>query len=171
MVMLGVAVAVPEPHSSVLQRWRARVGDPQADIIWPHVTLLPPTEVGDDLLDVIDAHLADAAKGVEPFAMHLFGTGTFRPVSPVVFVQIARGVASCELLERAIRTGPLDRRLDYPYHPHVTVAHDIDDAALDEAYEGLAGFIARFTVLSFQLFERLPDGAWRQLREYPLGGA
>ncbi len=91
--------------------------------------------------------------------MHLFGTGTFRPISPVVFVQVARGVADCELLERAIRSGPLDRALEFPYHPHVTVAHDVDDDALDEAYDGLAGFVARFTVESFQLFERLPTTA------------
>ena len=171
MTTVGVAVAMPEPHASVLQRWRARVGDPQAETVWPHVTLLPPTAVCDDLLDVVDAHLADAAKVAEPFPMHLSGTGTLRPVSPVVFVQVARGVANCELLERAIRTGPLDRPLDYPYHPHVTVAHDIDAAALDEAYEALSGFVARFTVSAFQLFERTADGAWRQLREYELGGS
>ena len=102
--------------------------------------------------------------------MHLAGTGTFRPTSPVVFIQIATGVSHCELLERAIRRGPLTRELDFPYHPHVTVAQDVADHALDEAYEGLSGFVARFPVSSFVLFSRGDDGAWAWHREFPLRG-
>ena len=70
--------------------------------------------------------------------MVLSGTGTFRPVSPVVFVQVSRGIAHCEALERAVRSGPVERTLDFPYHPHVTVAHHLDEAALDRAFESLA---------------------------------
>jgi 2'-5' RNA ligase len=170
-IVLGVAVAIPSPHSNVLSTWRTRVGDPVAELVWPHVTLLPPTPVPAERLDEVVEHLAAAAAAREPFTMHLSGTGTFRPTSPVVFVQVARGVADCEELEKLIRTGPLDRQLDFPYHPHVTVAHHVDDEALDDAYEGLAGFVARFPVQSIQLFCREEDGRWRQHTEFPLGGA
>jgi 2'-5' RNA ligase len=102
--------------------------------------------------------------------MHLSGTGTFRPLSPVVFIQIARGVADCEVLEREVRSGVLARELDFPYHPHVTVAQEVDDAALDEAYDGLSDFVARFTVGSFVLFSRAHGGAWEWRREFPLVG-
>jgi 2'-5' RNA ligase len=166
---VGVAVAIPEPHATTLSNWRRRVGDPQADLIWPHVTLLPPTPVATDALDRIDEHLAAAARSRPAFVMHLLGTGTFRPVSPVVFIQIARGVADCEVLEKAIRTGPLARRLDFPYHPHVTVAQDVPDEALDVAYDGLSGFVARFAVERFALFERQPDGKWLPRTEFELG--
>ena len=88
----------------------------------------------------------------------------------MVFVQVARGVADCELLEAAIRSGPLERDLDFPYHPHVTVAQDIDEAGLDEAYEGLAGFTARFTVTGFALFSRGDDRRWHWRTEYLLDG-
>lgn len=169
-VMLGVAVAIPPPHATVLSKWRKQVGDPVADLVWPHVTLLPPTPVPADSLDLVEKHLAAAAAASEPFVMHLAGTGTFRPTSPVVFIQIATGVAQCEQLESAIRRGPLDRVLDFPYHPHVTVAQDIDEAALDEAYEGLSGFVARFAVDSFQLFSRDPGGRWTPGTRFPLGG-
>ena len=90
--VIGVAVAIPQPHATVLTNWRRRVGDPAAELVFPHVTLLPPTPV---------AGRADgrgrAAPGrrgrpsAEPFTMHLAGTGTFRPLSPVVFIQIATG--------------------------------------------------------------------------------
>ena len=168
-VTLGVAIAIPEPHATVLTNWRRRVGDPAADLIWPHVTLLPPTPVPAGTLDEIRSHLREAASQSPPFVMHLSGTGTFRPTSPVVFIQISRGVSDCEVLEKAIRTGPLDRALDFPYHPHVTVAQEIDDAALDAAYDGLSGFVARFPVGKFAMFTRDADQRWQVRSEFELG--
>ena len=171
LITVGVAIAIPQPHASVLTKWRREVGDPAADLIWPHVTLLPPTPVPAVDLDAIDEHLVRAARSGEPFTMHLAGTGTFRPTSPVVFIQIARGVSDCEVLEKAIRSGPLDRELEFPYHPHVTVAQEIGDAGLDDAYEGLSSFVARFPVMSFELFSRGPDRGWVRRSEYTLGSA
>lgn len=168
-VVIGVAVAIPTPHATVLTNWRRQVGDPAAELVFPHVTLLPPTPVPAGALADVEKHLAVAAAQVDPFSMHLAGTGTFRPLSPVVFIQVATGVSQCELLERGIRQGPLGRELDFPYHPHVTVAHDISDAALDEAYDGLAGFVARFAVDSIVLFSRDAAGTWQWRTEFPLG--
>ena len=169
MTMVGVAIAIPQPHATTLTSWRRRVGDPAADLVFPHVTLLPPTSVESGDLDVLKKYLADVAEQASPFTMHLAGTGTFRPITPVVFVQVSRGVGDCELLESAIRRGPIDRELDYPYHPHVTVAHDLDDAALDAAYDGLSGFVARFTVGGFVLFSRDDNHRWHWHTEFPLG--
>jgi 2'-5' RNA ligase len=168
-VTLGVAIAIPEPHATVLSDWRRQSGDPAADLMWPHVTLLPPTPVSHDDLGVIEEHLARSARTVEPFEMHLSGTGTFRPVSPVVFVQVARGVANCEVLEAAVRSGPLERELDFPYHPHVTVAQLVAEPELDRVYDGLAAFTARFEIASFQLFCRVDDGHWQTRSEFSLG--
>ncbi|MDT4936473.1 MAG: hypothetical protein QOG80_144 [Pseudonocardiales bacterium] len=168
-VTLGVAIAIPEPHATVLTNWRRRVGDPAADLIWPHVTLLPPTPVRADAMDEIHEHLRNTAAGNPPFVMHLSGTGTFRPTSPVVFIQIARGVGDCELLEKAIRSGPLDRDLDFPYHPHVTVAQEISEDSLDVAYDGLSGFVARFPVGAFALFSRDAERRWQWQTEFFLG--
>jgi len=170
-LLVGVAIAIPQPHASVLTSWRRRVGDPAADLVFPHVTLLPPTAADESELPDIEKHLADVADHGRPFLMHLAGTGTFRPTTPVVFVQVARGVGDCEELESAIRRGPLERELTYPYHPHVTVAHGIDDDGLDAAYDGLGGFIARFQVNSFVLFSRDRDQRWHWRTEFTLGGA
>jgi 2'-5' RNA ligase len=168
-VMLGVAVAIPQPYATVLSNWRRQVGDPAADLSRPHVTLLPPTPVPVEAMADIEKHLAEAAAEGEPFMMHLAGTGTFRPKSPVVFIQISRGVSHCELLEKSIRQGPLERDLNFPYHPHVTVAQDIADDGLDEAYDGLAGFVARFPVKYFGLFCQDPEGHWLWRAEFELG--
>ncbi len=145
-VTLGVAVAVPTPYAAVLEGWRAEFGDPQAAQIPAHVTLLPPTPVQREDLPAIRAHLREAAARHEPFPMVLRGTGSFRPVSDVVFVQVAEGIAECERIEREVRSGLLARDLAFYYHPHVTVAHDVPHEALDRASHTLADYEAAFEV-------------------------
>ncbi|MGY1753188.1 2'-5' RNA ligase family protein [Blastococcus sp. SYSU D01042] len=169
--VIGVVIALPEPWAQLLVDWRAKVGDPQATLVPPHVTLLPPTEVPVADRPAIAEHLAAVAGAHAAFPMHLSGTGTFSPVSEVVFVTVARGIGNCELLATDIRQGPLARPLAYPYHPHVTVAHDVAPDMLELAYSGLADLSAEFPVQHFTEFEQLPGGAWAVAREYPLTGA
>jgi 2'-5' RNA ligase len=169
-INLGVAISVPQPWRDELSAWRERVGDPEAARVPPHVTLLPPTQVLAARIEEIDEHLAATAAGCAPFEMHLSGTGTFRPVSDVVFVVVASGIAHCEQLEQRVRSGPLERDTRFPYHPHVTVAHDIPAAGLDAAYEGLAGFEARFPVTGFTAFEQATGGVWVPRRDFVLRG-
>jgi len=166
---IGVAIAIPEPYGRELQRLRERFGDPMAHAIPTHVTLLPPTLVHDFEREKINEHLGEAAASERPFVMGLRGAGTFRPVSPVVFVQLAVGIADCERLEKLVRSGPLERSLRFPYHPHVTVVHDLPDDVLDEAFGALTGYSADFTVSGFSLYEHGRDGVWRPQRGYALG--
>ncbi|MFF3769393.1 2'-5' RNA ligase family protein [Streptomyces sp. NPDC002232] len=170
-VTLGVSIAVPEPYGSLLQERRAGFGDQAAYGIPTHVTLVPPTEVPEERLPEIEAHLADVAADHEPFPVRLRGTGTFRPLSPVVFVKLAEGVPHCNRLQQRIRdeAGPLVRELHFPYHPHVTVAHGISEEGMDRAYEELAGYEAAWTCRSFALYEQGPDGVWRKLYDYEFG--
>lgn len=166
---IGVSIAIPEPHAARLQAWRERFGDPDARKIPTHVTLLPPTRVVPEQLPGIEEHLAKIAVGTPPFGIHLRGTGTFRPVSPVVFVALAAGISECERLEAAVRSGPLARPIPYNYHPHVTIAHDLDDDTLDDAYAALATYDARAPIWGFSLYEHGPDGVWRPQRDFPFG--
>jgi 2'-5' RNA ligase len=168
--VLGIVVPIPEPWSQLLVDWRAKVGDPQANVVPPHVTLLPPTEVPVADRTAISAHLAEVARCHPPFEMHLSGTGTFSPVSEVVFVTVAKGIGNCELLATDVRSGPLARPLSFPYHPHVTVAHDVTAEMLEFAYNGLADLSAAFPVEAFTEFEQTPSGAWAVAREYRLTG-
>ena len=167
---IGVAVRIPEPWGSELDRRRAATGDPQATLIPSHLTLLGPTELTEERLPLVDKHLTQVAAGHRPFTLHLRGTGTFRPVNDVVFIAVAAGISECEQLERDIRSGPLNRELRYPYHPHVTVAHDIDGRIgterLDQVFDELADFEARFRVDSFTSFEHCSDGRWRPQRDF-----
>ena len=168
--VLGIVVPIPEPWAQLLVDWRSKVGDPQASLVPPHVTLLPPTEVPVADRTAISGHLAEVARCHPPFEMHLSGTGTFAPVSDVVFVTVAKGIGNCELLATDVRRGPLARSLAFPYHPHVTVAHDVAADMLELAYSGLADLSASFFVESFTEFEQTAGGSWEIAREYRLTG-
>jgi 2'-5' RNA ligase len=61
------------------------------------------------------------------------------------------------------------RELLFPYHPHVTVAHDIAEEAMDRALVDLAGFTAQWRANGFALYEQGLDGVWRKIRDYPFG--
>jgi 2'-5' RNA ligase len=165
----GVAIGLPEPFTSELQDWRQHLGDPNAAGIPPHVTLLPPTALREHVLEQVEEHLRAVAAREQPFEMVLRGSATFRPVSPVVFVPVVKGLADCERLEAQVRSGPLRRELKFPYHPHVTVAHDLPEEALDRAFDGLARYEATFTVWGFTLFEQDRQGVWRPQRDFAFG--
>jgi 2'-5' RNA ligase len=156
---IGVAIAIPEPWASQLQHYRASIGDATAEKIPTHITLVPPTDL-DDRAEV-DAHLADVAAGHEGFVVHLRGTGTFRPVSPVVFVTLVEGISQCEQLAADVRRGPLAMELTFPFHPHVTIAHHLGDPELDRAFEELSAFECTFPVTDFHLYVHDDEVGWQ----------
>ena len=167
---IGVAIDIPEPWGSALTRRRGAAGDPQAAYTPAHVTLLGPTEIRSDALQDVEKHLEAVASAQDPFTIHLRGTGTFRPVTEVVFVTLAVGISECELLAEAITSADdIDRDARFPYHPHVTVAQDVPPEQLDAVFEDLAGFSAKFPVTAFTLFSHGGEGPWRPRRDFPLG--
>jgi len=167
---IGVALAIPEPWATQLQDYRTGVGDTMAATIPTHITLVPPTEVTDVELGEIETHLSEVAGGVAAFQVHLRGTGTFRPVSPVVFISVVEGISQCEQLAAAVRRGPLAVDLAFPYHPHVTVAHHVAEGRLDQAFEELADFECRFDVDDFHLYVHDHERGWTPTRYFTLAG-
>ncbi len=170
MTTIGISVAVPEPWGRQLQDYRVALGDQSARLIPTHVTLVPPYEVSEGEFAEVLEHLEAVAAAAEPFRVHLRGTGTFRPVSPVVFVNVVDGIAACEQIAAQLRGGLADADLRFPYHPHVTVAHELDEPLLDRAFTELADFEASFDVREIHLYEHdLADG-WRPTRSVTLAG-
>jgi 2'-5' RNA ligase len=169
MPTIGVAVAIPEPWATQLQDYRTNVGDTMAATIPTHITLVPPTEVDDADVDKIEAHLTAVAAELPAFEVHLRGTGTFRPVSPVVFVTVAEGISQCEQLADAVRRGPLAVDLAFPYHPHVTIAHHVAEGRLDQAFTELSDFECEFDVDEFHLYVHDHVQGWTPTRYFTLG--
>lgn len=168
MPTIGVAIAIPEPWATQLQDYRTAVGDTTAAMIPTHITLVPPTEIAAADLAEVGRHLEAAAVDVASYCVHLRGTGTFRPVSPVVFVTLVEGISRCEQLASRIRRGPLAVELAHPYHPHVTIAHHLPDDLLDRAFEELADFECEFDVTEFHLYVHDDETGWQPTREFAL---
>jgi len=79
-------------------------------------------------------------------------------------VRLAEGGGACAQLQEQVRSGPVARELQFPYHPHVTVAHDVTEAELDRAFDELAHFVATFEVRGFHLYVKDGGGTWVPVR-------
>ncbi len=168
MPTIGVALAIPEPWASQLQDYRTSIGDETAAQIPTHITLVPPTWVEMDDLGLIENHLDEVAAKFPPFPVRLRGTGSFRPISPVIFVALAEGISACEELADAVRRGPLTLDLAFPFHPHVTIAHHLDEDTLDRAFDDMAAFDCAFAVDRFHLYCHESAEGWRPTRDFLL---
>ncbi|WP_156224219.1 2'-5' RNA ligase family protein [Pseudactinotalea suaedae] len=167
-ISIGVAIPIPAPYSESLTRARIDAGDPEALAIAPHITLMPPSVIEPEQMGEVRAHLRQVATQHAPFVVGLAGTDTFRPISPVVFVAVTEGAEGCAELHGSVVGGPLAQEMRFPYHPHVTIAHDLDDVHLDDAGRSRADFEARFPVAQFALYEYGDDGVWREVEIFSL---
>lgn len=165
---IGIALRIPEPYEGVLDAARMRY-EPEAGDMPPHVTILAPIDVDADALPAVIRHLAEVASTVAAFPLTLKGVGTFRPVSSVVFVNVVEGAEECALLERQVRSGDMAVETRFPYHPHVTIAHDVPEPVLDAAVEELGDFHAQFDVEGMGLYENV-EGAWTLVQDFPFRG-
>jgi 2'-5' RNA ligase len=153
--------------ASELRSWRASFGDPMAAVVPAHITLVTttPTDNWEGTLE----HVRRVALEQRPFTVTLRGTGTFRPVSPVVFVTLDGGFAECVALHEKLQTGPLERELPFGYHPHVTVAQDVSETSMDAAEVKLRDYEATFPVRTMGLYEHDKTGVWILREELSFG--
>ncbi len=169
MTIIGVAIPVPDPFGAMLREKRADFGDPMAQTVPSHVTLVPPTEVEEDKLELVCSSLERASATLPPFPMRLRGTGTFRPVSPVVFIAVSQGISYTEMLAKCVQNALDAPEPEFPFHPHVTIAHNLDDLSLDRAYDDLRDFECQFTVNEFALYHHEDEAGWVPQRSFLLG--
>jgi 2'-5' RNA ligase len=166
---IGVAIDIPPPWGGELTAARLAAGDRVAQHVPAHITLLGPTEIDAADLPGIEEHLGAVARAHPAFTVRLRGTGTFRPITQVVFVAVAAGIGECERLREAVvAAAAIEVPARFPYHPHVTVAHDVEPDRLDAAFTDLAGYEAAFVAGGFTLFEHDAGGRWRPYAEYRL---
>ncbi|MEZ5113967.1 MAG: hypothetical protein R2693_11165 [Nocardioidaceae bacterium] len=57
----------------------------------------------------------------------------------------------------------------FPYHPHVTVAHEVSEEMLDQAYTELASFEAEFEATHCWLYLHDDESGWQPERSFALG--
>jgi 2'-5' RNA ligase len=164
---VGVLLPLPRPHQEHVDRYRTSLAG-RAPQTPAHITLVPPTDVATRSLPAVMQHLSAVARARAPFDVVVRGTGSFRPVSPVVYLDVVAGADECGQLAARAGSGPLRTPARFPYHPHVTVAHHLCDPELDAAMADWAHFEAAWRVTAFTLYEYAAS-EWSALRSYPLG--
>lgn len=169
---LALALLVPEPVATEVDALRRALGDRQLDRIAPHLTIVPPINLADDLVADGLAVAAAAVRGRHPISVTLGPVDTFSEASPVRFLAVDPW-HEVEALWASCWTGPFERPVTRPFHPHVTV--DLDGGPTtgpDPAIDLLAGYRAevvfdRLTVLEHVVDEDGPH--WATYLSYRFG--
>jgi 2'-5' RNA ligase len=98
-----------------------------------HVTVLPPRPIlgpVEDAWEELQAGLQD----FQPFCVELGEIEVF-PVTEVVYLSIKLGFAELERMHYAVNSGRLRFEEPFHYHPHITVAHEIEPEKVAAAVE------------------------------------
>lgn len=160
---LAIALMVPEPVAGEVDGLRRALGDRQLDIIGPHVTLVPPTNVAEeDVADALAAVRTAAAVRRDLLTLELGPIRTFAPANRVLYLAV-EPLAAVAAVRDALRLPPFDRPDRRPFVPHVTV--DIDtgsDERVTAALAALAAYRATVPVPGVTLLrERRDEGGRR----------
>ncbi len=137
----------------------------------PHLTLVPPRNVADDLAPALDEHLRSIAGQSADLRLRLGPVETFAPVAPVVYLACSAPDGTLERLASALASGPLSsppQRSERPFHAHVTLANRIEEPRRSAALVALAPFRCDVVLdrLSLLQYEAGPPRRWVEVADY-----
>lgn len=148
---LSVVVDVPASVDAAVRAWRGRHG-PGA-MAPPHVTVFMAEHL--DEQDPVAAlrvpALRTACEGFSGTELELQGSGSFRPVSPVSFLKVGRGADWLHRVHDACAL-VLPSASPFAYHPHLTLAHGLSEAAHDDAEAAFRDYRHAFRVERLSIF-------------------
>lgn len=171
---LGVVLLLPEPVATEVNGLRRACGDPALSSIAPHITLVPPVNVrANDVADGLRVLRLAAGSVPRPLTLTIGPAATFLPTSPTLFLDVGADRPALGLLREGLFRPPLQRPVDHPFHPHVTVAVELPEPRLASAVSALSGYrtvveISRVTVLE-QRRSTVGHRAWFPLADAAFG--
>jgi 2'-5' RNA ligase len=131
--------------------------------------LVPPVNVRVEDLDDARDLLLDAARRTQPFRLTLGPARTFLPINPVLYLEVGGDVPAVDALRDKIFRPPLERRLTWPFQPHVTLRDQADEARIRAAVETLADWRAEVTIEAVHLLREEPGRVWIPVFEATFG--
>jgi 2'-5' RNA ligase len=108
-----------------------------------HVSILPPRPLAGAEWEARE-QMHELAAGSAPFEIESAELALF-PVTEVVYLEVSAGHAELRRLHQALNTGALAWQEPYVYHPHVTLAQDIEH-----------GDLARIHALALRRWDEYP---------------
>ncbi len=139
----GVVLLVPAPVSHEVDGVRRAFGDAALDRVPAHLTLVPPVNVRVEEVPAALAVLRGAASASRPLQLTLGPARSFDGDEGVVYLAVSGRdgeEASLRRLHDSLRSGPLDRPLDHPFVPHITLATGVAPDLLGSRLDAAAAF-------------------------------
>ena len=172
---LLVAALIDGAVATEIDGIRRALGSNQLERIPPHVTLVPPTNVADDLLVSAEQIVRDAARRFEPVTLRLGPPATFPDNPSVLFLRVS-AVPSLASLREALLCGPFAERdrADRAFVPHVTLDSRRERFVDDRLLGDLGGFTTSIEVASLSLLAQDDTSSrhgWTTLTSYHFGQA
>lgn len=130
----AVVIYIPEPLSRFLDDLRLELAPdcrPRA-----HVSVLPPRPIGVPWQQAAEEARLMAGE-FAPFEIEAGNLALFPPTQ-VIYLEIARGAEQLHRMHDALGRGSLSFDEPFPYHPHITVAQELDPDTVTQAYEHAA---------------------------------
>jgi 2'-5' RNA ligase len=168
-VRLGVVLLIPPPWSTEIDGLRRACGDRRRERIAPHVTLVPPLNVRGEHVGAALAVLREAAAtrtAAGPLVLEIGPPGLFHPDSATLHLRVTGPGDELPTLRAAVFRPPLERPLDWPFAPHVTLAEEIPEDRARAALTALDGYRVTVPVDRIHLLQEraevTPDGVRRR---------
>jgi 2'-5' RNA ligase len=162
---------VPQPLAGFIERLRQEMQPGYKGR--SHLTFLPPRPL-DVALEQIRSELEAGLRHQPAFHVELCDVRVF-PVSEAVHLTVGAGWAEAKRIHEALHRDGLCCKEQFEYHPHVTLAHDLDPANVAAAaelakrrwqeYSGPRGFLVDHVTLVQNTVENI----WTNLGEFALG--
>jgi 2'-5' RNA ligase len=162
---------VPEPLAGFIERLRQEIlpGCKGRS----HLTFLPPRPLNISL-EQVRKQLESGLRNQAAFRVELGEVRVF-PVSEAVHLAIGAGWAEAKRIHEILHQGDLCCNELYDYHPHVTIAHDLNPANVAAAaelskrrwqeYTGRRDFVVDHVTL----VQNTVENNWTNLGEFSLG--
>ena len=142
---------LPDPLGNFLDRLRSElVHECHAKA---HVTILPPRPLNcgsEAAWRFLQEHLRD----FQPFVVELGSVEIF-PVTQVIYLSVETGHAELKRLHASLNTDGLSFDEPFVYHPHLTLAQDLEPAEVQPVYHKAATRWREFSHARSFVVERL----------------
>jgi 2'-5' RNA ligase superfamily len=170
--LYALVIYVPEPLGSFLDDLRREMAPgctPHA-----HVSVLPPRPVGDEAGAISESR--EAVAQCAPFELELGSVEVF-PLTSVIYISVARGSHELRRLHERLNRGALAFAEPFPYHPHSTLAQELDVSQVEplrdlatkrwRSFQGPRTFRAEQAVF----VQNVGANVWKDLAVVPLRAA
>lgn len=162
---------IPDPLARFLDDLRMELTpgcNPRA-----HVTILPPRPLHNHVKDTVQL-IVEECRNMPPFRVEPGDIQVFEE-SHVVYLEIAKGIGELREFYRLLNRGPLEYKENFPYHPHITIAQNIEPdqaprlaAVAKERWAGYRGSRA-FVVSSLSFVQHVAPSIWTDVATIQTG--